>query len=120
MVMSILYTQGQKSIQTKSPIDVAQTTFSAGADASICHDGEFVTQGVCKSQVMTMWQSSGDGIFENSNDLVTRYIPGTQDIAFGSVTLTLVLLPMGGNGSEAIFDEMILSFGVCEAPLQFD
>lgn len=120
MVLSVTYTHGQKSILTETTIDVSQTSFSAGANASICNDSEFVTRGICKSQVLTMWQSSGDGIFENSNDLITTYTAGEQDIYNGSVTLTLVLFPMGGSGSEVIYDDMILYLGICRSDSQLD
>lgn len=120
VVFSVMYSYGQKSILTETTIAVSQTSFSAGANASICNDNEFVTQGICKSQVITMWQSSGDGIFENSNDLITTYTAGEQDIYNGSVTLTLVLFPMGGSGSEVIYDDMILYLGICRSDSQLD
>jgi len=93
--------------------------FSAGPDASICNDDYFITEGFNRTPVMSMWQSSGDGIFENSNNPNTIYIPGEQDIMNGSVTLTLILFPMGGGGSDPIQDSMILHLNNCEAFNQF-
>lgn len=113
MVFGVLNVQGQKSQANQNTFDVEQTTFSAGADASICRGVEFVTQGYNNSPVMSFWQSSGDGVFENSNDLITLYTPGEQDMINGAVTLSLFLLPMGGSGSEVIVDDMILYIGNC-------
>ena len=93
--------------------------FSAGPDALICNNDYFITEGFNRTPVMSMWQSSGDGIFENSNDPITTYTPGEQDIIDGSVTLTLFLVPMGGGGSEPIHDSMILHLNNCEAFNQF-
>ncbi|MDP4760421.1 MAG: PKD domain-containing protein [Crocinitomicaceae bacterium] len=42
-----------------------------------------------------MWTSNGDGAFTNVFSLNTVYIPGAQDIAGGSVTLTLTSNPVG-------------------------
>lgn len=92
--------------------------FSAGPDATICNDDIFITTGFNYTPVMSMWQSSGDGIFENSNDPITMYIPGEQDILNGTVTLTLKLFPMGGGGGEPIQDSMILHPGNCKASNQ--
>ena len=93
--------------------------FSAGPDALICNNDYFITEGFNRTPVMSMWQSSGDGIFENSNDPITTYTPGEQDIIDGSVTLTLILFPMGGGGSDPIQDSMVLYLGDCETSNQF-
>jgi len=45
----------------------------------------------------SLWTSPTNGIFGNPASLSTTYIPSTQDIANGSVTLTLTV----GNGSPA-------------------
>jgi len=92
--------------------------FSAGPDASICKDDIFVTRGFNKTPVMSVWQSSGDGIFENSEDPKTIYTPGEQDITNGYVILTLRLFPMGGGGNGPIVDSMILYLRNCETSNQ--
>ena len=93
--------------------------FSAGLDALICNDDYFITEGFNRTPVMSIWQSSGDGVFENSNDPITIYTPGEQDIMNGSVTLTLIPFPIGGGGSEPIQDSMILHLNNCEASNQY-
>ena len=120
MFLNVFNSQGQKPVSNNINQVVNSITFSAGANVTICNESEFITQGVCKTNVLTMWQSSGDGIFENSNNLVTTYTPGVQDIYNGSVTLSLVLFPMGGSGSEVIYDDMILYLGICRSDSQLD
>lgn len=92
-----------------------QQSFSAGEDATICNDSEFQAEGRCKSSAITMWQTSGDGFFDDTQKLQAIYSPGVQDISNGHATLTLILFPMGGSGSEVISDEMNLRLGNCRA-----
>ena len=118
MFISVLFTQGQKAMLTNFTHPTNQTSVSAGDDETICNDSEFITQGICNSSVITMWQTSGDGIFNNSNSLITIYSPGVLDIANGQVILSLIIFPMGGSGTEAIYDEMVLHLGNCEVAKQ--
>lgn len=63
----------------------------AGNDTLVCN---WVTSipvvGVAANWRVTGWGTSGDGHFVDPLSLVTDYIPGTQDVANGLVTLTLV------------------------------
>ena len=113
MLMSVLFTQGQKVNLNEFSSAITPTSFSAGEDASICNDNEFTTQGVSPSNIITMWQTSGDGIFDNTQSLLAVYTPGEHDIIDGQVTLYLILFPMGGGGNEMIYDEMILYLDNC-------
>ena len=62
-------------------IDLTATTYEAG---------------------LSLWSTDGDGIFSNRTSLETTYTPGEQDIANGSVTLTLTAnSPYGcGNATQ--------------------
>jgi hypothetical protein len=52
------------------------------------------------------WQTAGDGIFNNPSILNPLYTPGSQDIANGSVVLTLVASPQ--SPCSAAIDNMRL------------
>jgi len=62
----------------------------AGNDASVCEDNNsFSLNGSAVNSSSFLWSTSGDGTFENTTSLATIYHPGTNDIANGSVTLSL-------------------------------
>lgn len=116
MLMSVLFTQAQKSNLNALSSSIATKTISAGADAYICSGSEFTTSGVNQSSIMTTWRTSGDGIFENPLSLQTVYTPGEHDLALGYVSLYLIVFSMGGGyGNEIIYDEMILHLDNCSA-----
>src|SRR5262249_38738812 len=54
------------------------------------------------------WSTSGDGTFGNANNLSTSYAPGSNDIANGSVVLTLTTNnPLGPCG--AVSDQITVT-----------
>ena len=58
-------------------------------EGEICEGESFSLSAVAHEAGVTSWSTSGDGTFENHLSLETQYNPGEQDIANGSVTLTL-------------------------------
>ncbi|MBR5651558.1 MAG: hypothetical protein IKW93_05015, partial [Bacteroidales bacterium] len=81
---------------------------NAGNDQLICNGETCSLSGTVSYSNSYHWSTSGNGIFTNSNALVTNYIPGFQDIANGSVTLTLTansISPCSGTVS----DNMVLN-----------
>lgn len=115
---NVLIGQNAKTVFDKNEFSAGQALFTAGQDASICSEDEFITEGRNNSCAISMWQSNGDGFFENSNDPETTYIPGEQDIINGKVTLSLFIFPLGGGGIELIYDDMQLYIGKCTASNQ--
>lgn len=115
LLMSGLFVHAQKVKSDNSISAKSLTTISAGEDAYVCNNNEFVTSGVSTSNILTMWRTSGDGTFDNPQSLHAAYSPGEHDITNGSVSLYLVIFPMGGSGNEVIFDEMILHLDNCSA-----
>ena len=82
----------------------------AGPDAAICSDDVFTTQGsIGGSATSGEWNTSGTGLFVNSTDLVTDYVPSASDISAGSVVLTLSTDDPGGPCSQSS-SSMTLSF----------
>ncbi len=86
-------------------------TVNAGNDASVCAlpapviqlDGAFGGGG---SGVT--WSTSGTGSFEDANDPDTKYTPSAEDIAAGSVLLTLTTNDPEGPCGE-VSDELLLT-----------
>ncbi len=84
----------------------------AGSDQEICQGDahDFSASGVPPSASNTsalLWQTAGDGTFSDANILLPVYTPGANDIANGSVVLTL---RGAGNGScGPVNDSMTLT-----------
>ena len=78
-----------------------------GSDATICEGENFVlTNASANNYSNLVWQTSGNGIFDFSSSTTNpTYIPGSNDIASGSVQLTLIA---NGNGSCPSSSESLL------------
>jgi hypothetical protein len=116
MLLSALFTQGENPKTKTNNVDYYSNMpyISAGDDVSICQGGNFMTHGISTYQTgITIWKTSGDGVFENIFSLSTIYIPGEHDKKVGSVTLTLIYLPKALTISPPIHDDMVLNFGDC-------
>nr|NQU91938.1 T9SS type A sorting domain-containing protein [Bacteroidota bacterium] len=61
----------------------------AGLNTSICETDILLVDGFAKNYTSSLWETSGDGYFEEPEQLVTNYIPGANDIQNGSVELCL-------------------------------
>ncbi len=63
---------------------------SAGPDVLIAPGGAFEsTLASASNYHEILWESSGDGVFTHADSLFTTYLPGENDIASGSVMLSL-------------------------------
>jgi len=62
---------------------------SAGEDITICETDSVSLNGEVSDATSYFWSTSGDGVFENNNNLITTYYPGSNDIQSGSVLLQL-------------------------------
>ena len=83
---------------------------NAGADNAICANQTFTTAGILTNTVLCTWTTSGDGVFANPGNPVTTYTPGTNDIAAGTVTLTITTPdPDGAGPCTGDSDAMILT-----------
>lgn len=82
---------------------------NAGVDVVICEDSSLelsIAGPTATNFVELSWSSSGDGIFDNNNDLTPIYSPGPNDLASGFVNLTLTATGFGQTAS----DSMTLAF----------
>jgi hypothetical protein len=86
----------------------------AGNDTLICFNETLQMQGAAEFAESVLWQTAGDGNFDNANNLNAIYTPGNQDISNGSVAITLT-----ANATETCtgqdIDNMMLTIDVCNA-----
>ncbi|MBN3035010.1 MAG: T9SS type A sorting domain-containing protein [Bacteroidales bacterium] len=87
--------------------EILAPTAWAGADTTICEDELFSTAGEALYYASVLWETSGDGIFQNASTMNAKYLRGQQDILSGSVTLTLTAY--GYNSGQMASDDMVLS-----------
>jgi len=66
---------------------------NAGSDQTICGNQPAILSGTASYQSSVTWNTSGDGVFSSNSSLNTQYLPGSQDIINGIVTLTLTASP---------------------------
>jgi len=86
-----------------------QPIVDAGNDASICANETYQVNGTIGGGATSgSWTTSGDGSFDNASSLTTIYHPGNNDIASGTVTLTLTTNDPVGPCTSAI-DNMVLT-----------
>ncbi len=83
-------------------------TANAGADDEICENETYTLSGSVNHEVSYTWSTSGDGSFLNSNTTNPTYIPGNNDIANGTVTITLNAAATAPCASDAS-DQMVLT-----------
>jgi len=69
---------------------VAPATVSAGADVVACSNTEGIElTGTGTGYSSVEWMTTGTGTFDNPGSLTAVYLPSAEDIASGTVTLTL-------------------------------
>jgi gliding motility-associated-like protein len=79
---------------------VPQPTVVVDPDFSICEgDIANINAILGGSASVVTWTTSGDGVFDNVNNLIAQYTPGTSDITTGSVSLTATTDDPDGAGS---------------------
>jgi hypothetical protein len=89
------------------------TTIYAGDDALTCGSDDFGCQGEATNYQSVTWSTDGSGTFDNPSSLNAVYTPSAEDIASGSVNLSLSLLDVNG---EAFADGMTLT--IIDVPAQ--
>lgn len=91
---------------------VAAPDVYAGEDDEICKDETFTVSGAYADNTSSfMWETSGDGTFDDNTSLNPTYTPGTTDIDEGMVTLSLT-----GTGNDPcgdMSDEIMLAINDC-------
>ena len=81
-------------VLTITPVAIA----NAGVDDIICAGDTYTLAATATNYSLLTWSTSGDGTFSNVNILNPIYTPGVNDIANGTLDLTIVA---SGNGTCA-------------------
>ena len=81
-------------------------SINAGLDINLCVDENAQLDGYASNQTSLEWTTEGDGSFSDATIINPIYTPGSQDIANGSVTLTLT----GYKDTEVMVDDMTITF----------
>lgn len=77
------------------------TTAFAGLDASICESSTYQLSGNATNYTSVLWTTSGTGTFDDASLLNPVYTPSAEDIALGSVALTLTAYePVKADASD--------------------
>ncbi|MCP4046775.1 MAG: hypothetical protein GY732_12405, partial [Gammaproteobacteria bacterium] len=85
-----------------TPLAVA----SAGEDATVCESGSYQLSATAENYSSLIWETNGDGNFDDPVSLTANYTPGENDIDAGTVELCLNLV--GINDCEGASDCMTL------------
>ena len=86
-----------------------QPEVNAGSDQSICEGTTAQLNGTIGGGASSAtWSTSGDGTFNNASALNAIYTPGTNDLAAGTVTLTLTTNDPAGP-CVAENDQMVIT-----------
>ncbi len=84
----------------------------AGNDTLLCTGELLQLSGIALNYDEVAWRTSGDGSFSDTTSLDAIYTPGTQDIADGSVVLSLVAKGTEGCIGEDT-DEITVTIDEC-------
>ena len=79
---------------------------SAGLDIEACESEPSQILGYAVNYETLSWSTSGDGTFDDATIMNPVYTAGEQDIANGTVTLTMTAT----KGSQTITDDMVINF----------
>lgn len=83
-----------------------RTSANAGVDARVCENTPHALSGAASKYNSLLWTTSGTGTFDDPTSLMPVYSPATEDVAAGSVDLTLTAY----GPDITVSDAMTLSF----------
>lgn len=87
-------------------------TVSAGSDDAVCGNGSYALTGASAVNYSAItWSTSGNGTFSNTTHVNPEYYPSSDDVAAGSVVLTITATSLAPCNSTAS-DNMTLTFNV--------
>ncbi|MBV5336603.1 MAG: hypothetical protein J0653_00920, partial [Deltaproteobacteria bacterium] len=88
------------------PPSVGMLIANAGIDASVCEAVAFQTVATAENFNTVLWETSGNGVFDDPNTLNAIYTPGTEDLVSGWVTLSLTA---DGPAQQTVTDDLQLT-----------
>nr|NQU89992.1 T9SS type A sorting domain-containing protein [Bacteroidota bacterium] len=78
----------------------------SGKDSELCEGHDFITGAFALNYTKLIWETTGTGYFNCDTCLVAAYVPSTEDLLAGYVTLTLTV---SNSGGQSISDSLMLS-----------
>ena len=87
------------------PAELRMTAY-AGPDMEVCEGDDCPLDATAALYETLLWTTSGDGVFADPALPQTTYTPGENDIAAGSVILTMII---SDESKEEMSDEMALT-----------
>jgi subtilisin family serine protease len=95
------------------PVSVAMVTANAGNDSIICEGVAFHTNAVAENYNTVLWESNGEGSFDDETRIDAIYTPAENDVNAGSVTISLTVF---GPVEQMVTDDLLLGFTLLPAP----
>ena len=89
---------------------------NAGEDDLVCENGSYTLNGIVSNACGQLWETGGDGDFDDASLADATYTPGSADIASGSVELCLTAEPCDPC---AVSDSDCMTLDVVLGPLVF-
>ena len=83
---------------------------NAGDDDDLCESDTYALSGSAENYSSVLWTTAGDGSFDDATSLTAVYTPGSNDLATGSVELTLTaspVAPCADNASDMVLLNII-------------
>ena len=91
-------------------------TATAGPPADVCVGDIYTLSGSATNQVSVLWTTSGNGTFTNASSATSDYTPSANDIAAGTVDLTLTSTGSGPVGSSCATNSSTLTLTIHQVP----
>jgi hypothetical protein len=88
-------------------------TASAGSDATVCYGEPVALAGSVQNAESILWETSGDGTFDDSGSLSITYYPGYADLQNGQTVITLIALPVSPCTVSAT-DDLTITVNHCQ------
>jgi nitrous oxidase accessory protein NosD len=85
----------------------------AGSDTAILQDSTLaLIRAYAGNYESVNWTTNGDGYFEPANQVNPNYIPGVEDIAGGTVTITLTAFSKCGEAASSFQLKILKAFSI--------
>ncbi len=92
-------------VELPAMVDNTMSVF-AGEDMEICEGEDFQTEANAANYDSMLWETSGDGTFDDETSMEALYYPGEEDWTNEMVTLSLTVY----GGGDSMTDDMELTF----------
>lgn len=80
---------------------VSDPVVGAGADATVCSSDPYILEPNVQDACGIVWETSGDGTFDDNTIAGATYYPGPGDVTTGNVELCITGLPCGSCETPA-------------------